>query len=917
MSSRILVVPAISFPSTVNVWPSKSSVEVLDYGLDFRNVVECAESIIAASVTSNDTSVVLAAPTCFGTTVSVRISGGTMNQTAGIRVLATGSTGAVYEFDIALPVAPQGLVQQLPPVALGATGPQGPASVATLAATGVVAGTYPLATVVVDADGRISSATAGSLPAVATATLAAVVVPAVRDITGLSPYTVQASDQGSLLTDFGTSGPYTVLFPAITGTTGRFAVDFMAGTAGMNLLPAVGASFYQSGAGLHAVGAGSAGTDQIAHLECLYGNLWIGSNVAYGTLAPASGSSGSGTTTTGSTTGTTPVTVTPSYVAASSTNGASAAVYRLEASVPSDLGVTYTPTVMASATTADYSNFTYVTPTPSTDITAWKAAAFVAFDEGFASFSRFDPSTGSGYWRIGSTQQINNETEFYPTQAEITAVGDDPFALAGNVLTFNLRALNPGYSGSVQAANQQWQSGRIDSSMQPGFYAESGQLYLEVTAKLPNDPAAWPAPLWAIASDGDYPIEVDVAEVFGDAGYYDATTHYQDATGSGNHSKVTRTFFAKGTTVDQSFHKFGSLIDYNAQTISSYFDDHLVGTVSVATGTDTIAPGFAKEIFLIADLATGGLVASPTSTTTLPLQMQLAQVRVYYGQPSTGSMSQGLVTQSATYSGTQPETTAYVAACTTPPSATYVAALNTMITTAKTLGFFDAAYRPDHLWLLAAETEQAALIDLMNPTAAPATVSGTLTFTANRGFVGATPGGSSGYIDTGISLAAVDPSNVMLQAFITDISTTFYSGALLTTSDAGNSTVRMVSRSDGNEITLNVGYTYGADDFPSSGNNPNLPVNPQSSKGFFGVSKIKATGANVVSNYIIGASDFCMANNYSGTQNALPTANLRLIGGDDGAAMVLASSKPWHMPRMQVWRDQVIKPFLAAIGYQS
>lgn len=65
------------------------------------------------------------------------------------------------------------------------------------------------------------------------------------------------------------------------------------------------------------------------------------------------------------------------------------------------------------------------------------------------------------------------------------------------------------------------------------------------------------------------------------------------------------------------------------------------------------------------------------------------------------------------------------------PSTAYITALNTLINTLTTDNNIQLL---DRLWLLAAETEQAALISVINPTSQPAVKFGTPTFTASRGY---------------------------------------------------------------------------------------------------------------------------------------------------------------------------------------
>ncbi|UMY16659.1 hypothetical protein MMB17_18530 [Methylobacterium organophilum] len=90
---------------------------------------------------------------------------------------------------------------------------------------------------------------------------------------------------------------------------------------------------------------------------------------------------------------------------------------------------------------------------------------------------------------------------------------------------------------------------------------------------------------------------------------------------------------------------------------------------------------------------------------------------------------------------------AYISALTTPPSAAERSRLNSLVTGLKA----DGVWPPlDRLNVLAAETQQAGLRDLRNPTKT-LTVGGTVTFTADRGFAG---DGTTGYLDLGEAFAA-------------------------------------------------------------------------------------------------------------------------------------------------------------------
>jgi hypothetical protein len=89
-----------------------------------------------------------------------------------------------------------------------------------------------------------------------------------------------------------------------------------------------------------------------------------------------------------------------------------------------------------------------------------------------------------------------------------------------------------------------------------------------------------------------------------------------------------------------------------------------------------------------------------------------------------------------------PDVLAYIATLTTPPSATERGRLNALVTGLKQDGVWALL---DRLNVLAAETSQAGLRDLRNPSKTLA-IGGTVTFTADRGFQG---DGTTGYLDVG------------------------------------------------------------------------------------------------------------------------------------------------------------------------
>lgn len=552
-------------------------------------------------------------------------------------------------------------------------------------------------------------------------------------------------------------------------------------------------------------------------------------------------------------------------------------------------GVPISPIPFTSATTIDYATYFPVLPGLVPDINPADATAWTpAFTDNFPSLSVYDPSTGSGNWLVGSTYQINSETEFYPTAAEIAAVGSSPFDISNGVLSINLTTLNPGYATYLQSSAQHWQSGRLDTSMLPGLYSEGGKLYIEVTAQVPSDGSAWPA-FWALAKDAIWPLEYDAMEVFGHAQTsYDATIHYLSPNATGNNSIATRVF-TNGADLSASFHVYGFLADRTTRTLSAYFDHHFVGTMPVVTD----AQGFDKEVYLVLNEATGGQVPSPNAATPLPLTFKVKQVAAYYNVDTT-------LPPPVSYYQAQPETVAYAQQLQELPSWNWLVALNTMIVTAKNLGFFTPAYRPAHWWVFATEHQQDAMIDIMNPTAPPLVMHGTpIGWAADRGFVG---NGGAGWLDTGLQLAAADPANTGMGAWITQLASGAYDGGLIETAASGND-VRLETTS-ANGLVYDLGTQYGARNEAPAG----------SALGWFGVSTFADPGssyADIVTT-TAGAAN-AVGNEQVSAATRLPASDVLLFKGTDGAASIVLGNQ-WHQPRQIEFRDQVLKPFLQTVG---
>ena len=551
-------------------------------------------------------------------------------------------------------------------------------------------------------------------------------------------------------------------------------------------------------------------------------------------------------------------------------------------------GVSITPIPFTSGLTQDYVSYIDVPPGLGPDINPADPAAWVpAFTDNFATLSVWNPQTGAGTWLLGSPNDINNETEFYPNAAQIAAVGSSPFSVADGVLDINLSPLARGYAALTQNGGQMWQSGRLDTSELPGLYSEGGQLYIEVTAQVPSSPFSWPA-FWGLAKDAVYPLEYDAVEVFGEPQTsYDATVHTLSPDVTGNNSRAVRVFTADGADLSASPHVYGFLADRRTRRLSAYFDHHLVGTMAVNTDPQ----GFDKEVYLILDQATGGLVPSPVAGTAFPLTFRVKQVAAYY------NVNHALP---APVSGPQPETSAYLAQLAQAPSASWVAAFNTMIVDAKNLGFFTAPYRPAHWWMFATDHQGDAAVDIMNPGGPKLSAQGSaIAWTADRGFVG---NGGAGWLDTGLQVAGVDETNTGMGAWITQAATGAYGGGLIETHAPGNDL--RLETSGANGVVYDLGTQYGAQGETA----------PDTALGWFGLSTFADAGSTYADNVTVmaGAGNSVRSEQVA-SMTKLPSSDVLLLDGTDGAATIVLGEQ-WHQPRQVQFRDTVLAPFLRAIG---
>lgn len=237
----------------------------------------------------------------------------------------------------------------------------------------------------------------------------------------------------------------------------------------------------------------------------------------------------------------------------------------------------------------------------------------LTFAEDFDSLDLWDGAAGtweSNYWwgaENGSTLP-NGELQWYIDSDYAPTRSVDPFAIDDGVLT-------------ITAA-------RAPQEIQPlieGYDVTSGMLtsyrsfaqtygYFEIRADMPEGKGLWPA-FWLLPADGAWPPELDVIEQIGQNPNELILTAHSNAGGS----QVTETHKAAVAAAD-GFHDYGVL--WGPQEIVWYYDG--VEVARTATPDDMHDP-----MYMIVNLAVGGIAGAPADNLAEPAEMQIDHIRVY------------------------------------------------------------------------------------------------------------------------------------------------------------------------------------------------------------------------------------------------------------------------------------------------
>lgn len=248
------------------------------------------------------------------------------------------------------------------------------------------------------------------------------------------------------------------------------------------------------------------------------------------------------------------------------------------------------------------------------------------FDDEFNSLSLWNGTSGTwdtNYWYNpldgnGGSLPTNGEQEWYINSNYSPTKSVVPWKVSNGILTITGDPASSGIQPLIN--NYQYTSGELNSYH--SFSQEYG--YWEMRAKLPVgahiSKGAWPA-FWLLAENGNWPPEIDIMEVLGNA----PTTLWTSAHSEQNGEEVN---YGTSTTVaDMSTGYHTYAVDWEQDYITWYFDDKQV--YQIATPSDMHTP-----MYMEVNLALGGNWPGRIgSGTKFPSKMKVDYIRVYSAKP--------------------------------------------------------------------------------------------------------------------------------------------------------------------------------------------------------------------------------------------------------------------------------------------
>jgi len=238
----------------------------------------------------------------------------------------------------------------------------------------------------------------------------------------------------------------------------------------------------------------------------------------------------------------------------------------------------------------------------------------LTFSDNFDTLDLWNGESGtwnSNYWwggENGNSLHGNGELQWYiDTNYEPTS-SVNPFSVDDGVLT--ITAAPAPHDVKPYINGYDYTSGMLTTH--ESFTQTYG--YFEMRADLPETQGLWPA-FWLLPENGDWPPELDIVEMIGQQ---PNTLHHTAHSGAtGEHTQDRSTVHVADT---DGFHTYGVL--WTPETLTWYVD----GTEVASTDTPD---DMHEPMYMIANLAVGGLAGAPADELTTPGEMKIDYIRAY------------------------------------------------------------------------------------------------------------------------------------------------------------------------------------------------------------------------------------------------------------------------------------------------
>ena len=228
-----------------------------------------------------------------------------------------------------------------------------------------------------------------------------------------------------------------------------------------------------------------------------------------------------------------------------------------------------------------------------------------------------------------------NYEKGFVRNSELQWYQPDNATVKGGFLVIEARkeqVANPNY----QAGSSDWKTNRQYADYTSTSMTTSGLQNwqygrFEMRARIPTGAGMWPA-WWPRGVNGERPSkgEIDIME------YYKGNVLANVACGTATRwtakwDSSSKAISSLGSGWASSFHTWR--MDWDDQTIDLYLDDALMNSVPLSSmlNADGTSP-FKQKVYIIVNLAIGGVNGGDPSGTTFPQQYQIDWIRVFQKQ---------------------------------------------------------------------------------------------------------------------------------------------------------------------------------------------------------------------------------------------------------------------------------------------